>query len=408
MFDIIKRPFYLENIFKFVDKPIIKIITGMRRSGKSSILKMIIEEISVNNPKIKVIYINKESLRFDFIKDYKDLYKYVSEKSKDSNFKYYIFIDEIQEISEWEKAVSSFLTDNTGDLFLTGSNAHLLSSELSTLITGRYIEINVLPLGFTEFLDFRKKNSKNINIDIEFENYLQYGGLPGIHHMEFEKEVIYQYLNSLFDSILLKDVISRNNIRNVSVLKSITKFIFDNCGNLTTAKNISDFLKSQRINITVDTVQNYLSYLEEAFLVFSAKRYDIKGKRYLEFFSKYYMGDIGLRNGFVGYRNEDISGLLENVVYLELIRCGYVVSIGKKEELEVDFIAEKNGIKVYIQVCYMLNTKEVIEREFSVLEQISDNYPKFVISMDKINKVNRNGVFTINLLDFCLNKKFLD
>ena len=402
MSDYIKRSFYLERIYKFIDKPVIKIITGMRRSGKSCILKMISEEISTRNSNNRIIYINMESLRFEFLRDYKDLFEYVSERTGETGLKYYIFIDEIQEISGWEKALSSFLADNIGDLYVSGSNAHLLSSELSTLITGRYIEFNVFPLSFSEFIEFRRKKISDIDIEVEFEHYIEYGGLPGIHHMEFEKDVIYQYLNSIFDSVLLKDVISRKNLRNVSLLKSITKFIFDNVGNLTTAKNISDFLRSQKMNISVDTVQNYLAYLEEAFLVFCVNRFDIKGKRYLELFDKYYMGDIGLRNGFVGYRDKDISGILENIVYSELKQRGYKVSIGKKEEFEVDFIAERKDEKIYIQVCYMLSSEEVIEREFSVLEGISDNYPKYVISMDKFNKISRNGVILINLIDFCL------
>ena len=387
----------------FIQKPVIKIITGMRRVGKSTLMQMMenhLLEQGVSSSQI--LFISKESLEFDFIQNYQDLYQYVKTQTAGLKGTVYLFIDEIQEIEHWEKAVTAFLADEVADIYISGSNAHLLSSEMATLISGRYVEIPVYPLTFKEFLDFRKSGESSHRIEEEFSNYLKYGGLPGIHALEFREEVIFQYLNSIFNTILLKDVVSRNRIRDVGQLENIARYVFDNCGNILAAKRISDYLKSQRIKVSMDTVQNYLNHLRMAFLIFKAMRFDLKGKRHLEVLEKYYMGDIGLRHAFLGYKDRDISGLLENVVYLELLFRGYQVSVGKLNGTEIDFIAEKQNEKIYIQVCYLLASSETVEREFRPLEQIDDNFPKLVLSMDKDWGEGRKGIMRKSVIDFLL------
>jgi predicted AAA+ superfamily ATPase len=403
---MIPRNKYLQKILPFMDKPVIKVITGMRRVGKSTFLKMLMAYLYEKDVyENQILYINKESLEFEFIRNHQDLYSFVTSYFSSGNLKRYIFIDEIQEIEGWEKTVNSLLSDRFADLYITGSNANLLSSELATLLSGRYILLSIYPLSFKEYLDFRNKKNNHINQEDEFSGFLKYGGLPGIHELEYTEEVIFQYLNSIFNTILLKDVVSRHKIRNVTLLENITRFIFDNCGSIITSKRISDYLKSQKVKISVETVLNYLKYLQDAFFLYKVNRFDIKGKRYLEIYEKYYMGDIGLRHGFLGYRKDDVSGLLENIVYLELLNRGYKVTIGKLAEKEVDFIAEKAGQKIYFQVCYLLTSIEVEKREFSPLERIDDNYPKIVLSMDKDWGDERKGILRKNIVEFLLEEK---
>ncbi len=396
------RESYLNNIEPFISKPVVKIISGMRRSGKSTLMKMLIDKLEKSGVnKSDIIYISKELMEFDFVKDYKTLYSYIKKTlPKNKNAKY-LFIDEVQEIAGWEKAINSLLAEGAADIFLTGSNSRMMSDELATLLTGRYIVIPMHPLSFKEFLQFRHVKNEEQN-EKEFGLYLKYGGLPGIHFLKLEDEIVFQYIESIFNTILLKDIVQRYQVRDVSLLERITKFIFDNSGSITTAKKISDYLKSQNISSGVQTVQNYISYIQEAFLINKAERYDIKGKRHLELYDKYYFNDSGIRHSLLKYRQDDISKLLENTVYLELIRRGYSLTFGKLDNLEVDFIAEKNSEKVYIQVCYLLSSKETEDREFGSLEKIGDNYKKMVLSMDKIWGSDRNGIIRMNIIDFLL------
>ncbi|WDN87461.1 uncharacterized protein BuS5_00429 [Desulfosarcina sp. BuS5] len=395
------RNLYIDKIRPFIDKPVIKIITGMRRVGKSCLIKLIIEMLK-QNPEHKnaILYINKESLDFEFISDYRDLNQYVIKCFKGIKGKKYLFVDEIQEIAEWEKAITSLFSQGNIDIYVTGSNAHLLSSEIATLISGRFIEFPVYTLSFEEFLLFR--NDKKEDIETEFLKYLKFGGFPAIHHFNFHEEVIYQYINSLYSTILLKDVIKRNSIRNVYLLEKITQYVFDNVGNIFSAKKISDFIKSQKMKVGIETVQNYISYLLSTFAIHKTSRYDIKGKRLLELHEKYYLGDLSLRHAMLGYKETDISGMLENLVFLELKRRGFNIHIGKYGNKEIDFIAEKKNKKLYIQVAYLLASPETIEREFSVLKRIKDNYPKYVISMDKVFGNDFAGIRRINFIDFLL------
>ncbi len=399
-----KRQSYIDTITPYINKPVIKVVTGMRRVGKSVLLALLQDELLARGIKPDhILSINMESLQFEWVQSYRELYDYVRDTFKGKSDACYLFIDEVQEIQNWEKAVSSLFSENIVDIYLTGSNAHLLSSELATLLSGRYIEFPVYPLTFGEFLMFRGKSADSPDREAEFEHYLKFGGLPGIHSLPLTEEIVFPYISSIFSTILLKDVVKRNLIRNVDLLERIARFVFDNCGNIFSANRVTAFLKSQKISLSVDTVQNYLSYLQAAFLIEKVSRYDVKGRRLLEIYEKYYMGDIGLRHGFIGYQRADIAGLLENIVYLELRHRGYSVTMGKWDDKEIDFIAQKEQEKRYIQVSYLMASLETEQREFSPLEIIQDHHPKLVLSMDKRqNRASENGVQWMNLIEFLL------
>lgn len=404
---MIKRELYLKQIRNFIDKPIIKVITGMRRSGKSMILKLISEELLEKGVSPQnIIYINFESLMFDDLTEFRALYRYIIEKSQNLKGKIYILLDEIQEVQHWEKAINSFMVDLDCDIYITGSNANLLSSELATYIAGRYIEIKIYPLSFAEYIDFAKKQNpqKILTKEEYFEEYLQFGGLPGIHNFNYDKNNIYQYLADIYNSILLKDVIAKNNIRDVDLLERIVLYAFDNIGNTFSAKNVSDFLKSQGRKLSRETVYNYLKALENAYILSRVQRYDIKGKSILETMEKFYLMDLGFRHTKLGYRSNDIAGYLENIIYLELLRRKYTVNIGKLQTKEIDFIGSFQEKKLYVQVTYLLSSPETIEREFSPLKNIEDNYPKYVLSMDNLKEDNIEGIIRKKIIDFLLEK----
>ena len=398
---MIKREIYINRITPFINKPVIKVITGIRRCGKSTFLKILMENLTDSKIDQKnILFINKDSLDFDHIKTYNDLNGFVLKKFKGVKGNKYLFIDEVQQIEKWEKAVAGFFAEKEADIYVTGSSAGLLSSELATLLTGRYIEFKMNTLVFSEFLKFRSKTSEEK--ENEFNLFLKYGGFPGIHQMEFNDEVLGQYISSIYSTILLKDVVARNQVRDVALLERIVRYIADNCGNITTAKGISKYIKSQHLSCSVDTVQNYISWLTDAYMAFKVNRYDIRGKRLLELYEKYFLGDIGFIFGILGNKAVDISGKMENIVYLELLSRGYTVHIGKLYELEVDFIAIKNDQKLYIQVTYLLYDEKVIEREFGVLSSVKDNYTKIVLSLDKYFGVEKNGIKWYNFIDFLL------
>ena len=404
---MIKRNLYLEEIKKYINKPIIKVITGMRRSGKSMILKLIQEELeNTGIVKENIIYINFESLIFMDIKDFEALYKHIIEKTSDKKEKIYILLDEIQEVKGWEKAINSFLVDLDVDIYITGSNANLLSSELATYIAGRYVEIKIYPLSFQEYIDFVSENNKEnpLSLDEYFSQYMNFGGLPGIHIFNYNKEEIYQYLVDVYNSILFRDVIARNNIRDIELLERVVLYIMDNIGNTFSAKSISDFLKNQGRKLSVETIYNYLKALENAFIISKVQRYDIKGKNILETQEKYYLSDLGFRHAKLGYQSNDISGYLENIVFLELLRRKYKVNIGKQNNKEIDFVANLRGENLYLQVTYLLASEETIEREFSPLKSIKDNYSKLVLSMDNLPESNVEGIKRKKIIDFLLER----
>jgi uncharacterized protein len=395
---VIKRDLYLEKIRPFMDKPVIKILTGMRRVGKSELLKQIETEILQKNPKKKIISINKELRKFDHITGNQHLNDFIDKSGGGSGTA--VLIDEVQEIDGWERSVNSFLAEGM-DVYITGSNAHLLASDLATLISGRYVEFKIYTLSFKEFIElggFENKPYEDL-----FRKYIKYGGLPGLFHLDFNSAAIYQFLDAIYQTILLKDIVKRYNVRNITQLEDVVNFVFDNIGSQFNASNVVKYLKNQQVKTSVPSVMSLIRHLNDVFIVHKIRQYDLKGKEYLETNAKYYAGDLGLRHAVLGFNDEDISGILENIVYLELCRRDYEVTFGRLGNYEVDFIAEKEEKKLYIQVSYIMSTKETVEREFSVLESVRDNHPKYVISMDKITLKRESGVKHINLFDFLLN-----
>lgn len=401
---MIERKTYLDAIRPFINKPMIKAITGIRRCGKSTLLQQIISLLKGQGVSdSEILYINKELFEFDEIKNYKDLHGYITGNSKSKKNKVYVFIDEIQEIVTWEKAVNSLLAETNYDIYITGSNARLLSSELATLLSGRYVEFRMQTLLYSEFKELLHSKNQWDGIG-DFDLFLKYGGFPGIHHLEMDDSVVRQYLQSIYNTVLLKDIILKNNIRDAAMLDAVIKYLIDNCGNITTAKSISHYMKSQQRKVSVDTVLNYIHYCCNAMVFNQIKRYDIKGKRLLETHEKYFLGDIGFRFATMGYTPQAISGQLENIVLLELQARGYSVSIGKINDKEIDFIAEKGAEKLYIQVCTGLNDENVIQREYSSLEDVNDHFPKLVLSLDKGFETSRKGIGWMNIEDFLLKK----
>lgn len=397
------RKQYLNRLIEAKDTEFIKVITGVRRSGKSTLLLMFKDHLLNNNVKEEnIIHINFESARYDEIKNYKDLYNYV--KSKLSKGKNYILLDEVQNIDSWEKTVNSINVDFNVDIYITGSNAYLLSSELATLLSGRYIEIKMYPLSFKEFLEFN--NYDMTKIEDKFNEYLKYGGLPAITHIKDKPDLIMTYLNDIYNTIVKKDVLERNKINDIALLENIIRYISSNIGSQISANKISDYLNSNKIvkKSNHQTVDNYLKMLENAFIVYKAERSDIKSKNILKTLGKYYIADTGLRNIILGFRNIDEGHLLQNVIYLELLRRGYKVSIGKTLDYEVDFVAENvNEIKYY-QVSQSIKDEKVKMRELRSLESISDNYEKTILTMDKTINNDYNGIKVVNIIDFLLEK----
>jgi hypothetical protein len=402
---MIIRSDYLEAILPFIQKPIIKVITGVRRCGKSTLLMQIIDNlINQNIDQQQIIYINKELFEFDNIRNYSDLHNFISGKKGSSKSKHFIFIDEIQEIYEWERAISSFFASNEYDIYISGSNAHLLSSELATLLSGRYVEFKLYTLNLKEFNSLIDLNNRQIDKADSLNLYLKYGGFPGLHYMDWTDIVIRQYLHSLYNSILLKDVVVRYNIRDAAMLEQIAEYLIDNTGNTSSSKSISDYLKSQNRKISVETVQNYIYHFINALLLEKVKRFDLKGKRILEIQEKYYMMDLGFRFATLGYSPDSISAQLENAVYLALLNRGYTVNIGKVKDYEIDFVAQRGAERIYIQVCSTLNKGEVIDREYRSLEEVQDHFPKLVLSMDKGFETNRKGILWMNIEQFLLSE----
>lgn len=399
---IIARQDYLNKISPYINKHVIKVITGIRRSGKSYFLRQLIEQIKGRGTdQQKIVYINKESLEFEFISTYRELYDYVKHQFKEIEGVKYLLVDEIQEIEEWEKAITSFFSEPDYDIYITGSNAHLLSSEIATLISGRYIEFQIYTLGFSEFLEFRGENKEPVSD--EFLKYLRYGGFPAIHHLGYNEEMVYDYIKSLYNTIILKDVIIRYNIRNVQLFESLVSFVIQNTGSIFSGRSISKFLKHQNIRLGSDTIQNYLYYLSSTYMIHRVQRYDLQGKKILEMYEKYYLGDIGIKNVMYGYKDTELPGLLENVVFLKLLQNNYQVYIGKYQDFEIDFVAQKGGNRIYIQVAYLLIEQETIDREFGVLKKLNDNFPKYVLTMDNLPQSNNDGIIRMNIVEFLLN-----
>lgn len=391
----IPRNHYLNSIKPYINTNIIKVIVGQRRVGKSYFLYQVIDEIKKIDKGANIVYINKELYEFDQIKNYHDLKIYIEKKSvkKEKN---YIFIDEIQEIDQFEKTLRDFGARANYDIYCTGSNSNLLSSDLANSLGGRFIEIPIYSLSFGEFLQFHhlEKNKESLF------SYIKYGGLPYLVNLKLEDEPVYGYLKTIFNTIILKDVVARFNVRNVHLLERLVEYLADSVGSLISAKRISDFLKSQNLDISPNSILNYLNYLTSSFFIHKVKRQDIVGRKIFEINEKYYFEDLGLRHSLIGYRQIDINKIMENLVFSRLKYLGYKVTVGQIGENEIDFVAEKDNNKAYFQVTYLLTSKKVIEREFGNLLKIKDNYPKYMISMDEYAKGNFKGVKHLNLIDF--------
>ena len=398
---MINREVYMNKLLAYKDTEFITIRTGIRRCGKSSLLKLFMEKILEENKKANVIYMNFESFEFDDITNYKDMYNKIKEKinKKEKN---YILLDEVQRIKEWEKAVNALTVDFNSDIYITGSNAYLLSSELSTFLSGRYIEIRILPLSFKEFLDFTKLED-NLTIEDKFIEYVKFGGMPGIITLKNEENLYENAIKGIYNTVFMKDVVERNKLVDATLLEKILKFLMSNIGSLISSKKIADFLTSQGTKITHNTVLNYLKMLENAYIIYRVPRYDIKGKELLKTLEKYYIVDTGIRNIILGFRNSDFGHIIENIVYFELLRRGYEVTIGKTDSLEVDFIATNSNDKKYYQVTYTMIDESVKNRELNSLKNINDNYEKTVLTMDKLyNNTCEDGIKIKYLIDFLL------
>ena len=398
---MIDRNLYMNKLWAYKDTEFIKVITGIRRCGKSSLLKLLMNKLLEENKANNIIYMNFESFEFDNILNYKDMYNNIKEKIR-KNEKNYILLDEVQRIIEWEKAVNALSVDFNADIYITGSNAYLLSSELSTYLSGRYIEIKMLPLSFKEFLDFTKSEN-NISKEEKFINYVKYGGMPGIITLKNEGDIYENAIKGIYNTVFMKDVIERNKLVDAILLEKILKFIMSNIGSLISAKKIADYLTSQGTKVTHNTVLNYLNMIENAYLIYKVPRYDIKGKELLKTLEKYYIVDTGIRNVILGFRNTDYGHIIENIVYFELLRRGYDVTVGKTNSLEVDFIATNSQEKKYYQVTYSLMDENVKKRELNVLKSINDNYEKTILTMDKIyDNTSEDGIKVRYLIDFLL------
>jgi predicted AAA+ superfamily ATPase len=398
----IPRPLYTEKIKPFIDKEIIKVITGQRRVGKSYILFQLIKDIRETNPSANVIYINKELQPHQHITDDEIFYRYVRDLLK-PDAKNYLFVDEIQEIKDFEKTLRSLLAENCCDIFCSGSNANMLSGELATFLAGRYIEFKVHALGYEEFMRFQSLENSTQTLN----KYLTIGGMPYMHVIGTEEFAVFEYLRNVYSTILLKDVVARENIRNVTFLENLVEFLADNVGNLFSASNIAKYLKSQHTSVSTQTVLNYLKPLSNAYFVHKVQRYDISGLKIFEVGEKYYFEDLGLRNCIRGFdARKEIHKVMENAVYLHLVQLGYKVFVGQQVSSEIDFVAEKDGQTVYVQVCYMLHDESTIQREFGNLLKIDDNYPKYVVAMDEYSAGSYNGILQVHLKDFLLKQSF--
>ena len=399
-----KRELYIEKIKPFIDKDIIKVLTGIRRSGKSVMLKLIMEELKQNKIDEKqFININFENLINIELTTADKLHEYILKKASEIKKKCYIFLDEIQEVKDWEKCINSLRVNEEYDfdIYITGSNAKLLSGELSTYLAGRYVEFVIYPFSFKEFLETLKSIQQDVSTREAFQKYVKFGGMPFLYNLAFEEEASLQYLKDIYSSIILKDITQRNKIRDTDLLERVISYLIINVGNNFSATSISKFFKSENRKVSVETILNYIKAAEESFLIYKVSRDDLIGKKVLNVNEKYYIADHGMREAILGSNQRDINQIFENIIYLELLRKGYNVRVGKVDNLEVDFVCTKGNEKIYVQVAYLLASPETIEREFTSLEKIDDNYPKYVISMDEFD-MSRNGIKHINIIEFLI------
>lgn len=392
-----KRKGYIDRIKPFMQKSVAKVLTGQRRVGKSFLLYQLIEEILAEEPDANIIYVNLEDFTFSSLQTAEDLHSYIISHSKEK-VKNYIFIDEIQDIPGFEKVIRSLLLNEDNDIYITGSNAKMLSGELATYLSGRYIEFKIYSLSYSEFLEFHGLTES----ETSYELYSRYGGLPYLLNLPLEDETVNEYLKSVYSTIVFRDVVSRYKLRNTLFLEKLILFLSENIGNLFSAKNISDYLKSQHTAISVNQIQSYTEYLNNAFLIHRVERYDLIGKRVFEIGEKYYFENMGIRNIVIGYRITDKAKILENLVYNHLLYKGYDIKVGYYGDKEIDFVGEKNGEKLYIQVALKIDSDKTAEREFGNLLKIQDNYPKIVVTEDTFSGNSYEGIRHCSIRQFLM------
>ena len=403
---MIKREMYMKRIRPFIGTDLIKVMTGIRRCGKSVMLELIKEELLESGiSHDQFISINFENLSFSHLQTAKALHDEITKRAAEIKGKAYLFFDEIQEVKDWEKCINSLRVSLDCDIYITGSNAKLLSSELSTYLGGRYVEFIIYPFSFAEFLELYHSISPDTPLQECFQKYLSFGGMPYLANIRYEDAPSKLYLNDLYNSVQLKDIVKRNKIRDIDLLERIIAYVIANIGTTFSATSLSKFLKSEKRTVAPETILNYIKNCCDAYLFYQVKREDLQGKQILSSNEKYYIADHGIREAVFGGNMRDINLVLENIVYLELLRREYKVTVGRTGDKEIDFVCEKQGEKLYVQVAYLLASDETVQREFGVYDRIRDNYPKYVVSLDEFN-MSRNGIKHLNIRDFLLEEKW--
>ena len=403
---MIDRPLYVDKIMAYVDAPFVKILTGVRRCGKSTILKMIMERLKTerNIPEDRIISCRFDSMEYEDMTA-KQIYTLLKEKLSPAG-KTYLFLDEVQEIKGWEKIVNSLASDFDVDLYITGSNSRMMSSEIATYLTGRYVSFRIFTLSFGEYLMFKSKFANVGEPKTELANYVRLGGFPATHLQAYSQDEIYTIVRDIYNSTIFSDIVKRNQVRKIDQLERVVKYTFSNVGNTFSAKSIADYLKSERRSLDNETVYSYLDKLEKAYLLHRCSRYDLQGKEILKTQEKFYLADVALRYSVLGYNADSVASSLENIVYLELCRRGYTVHVGKTSDGEIDFAAVRQNEKIYVQVTQEINSEKTEKREYNRLLEIPDNYPKFVLTTDEFAGGNYEGIKTMHIADFLLSTEY--
>lgn len=403
---LIYRPLYVDKIMAYTDTPFVKVLTGVRRCGKSTILKMIIEKLKTerNIPENRIVSCRYDSMEYEDLTAKQMYMQLKSALSPDG--KTYLFLDEVQEINGWEKVVNSLASDFDVDLYITGSNSRMMSSEISTYLTGRYVSFHIFTLSFNEYLTFKSKYAKIENTKAELANYVRLGGFPATHLQAYSQDEIYTIVRDIYNSTIFSDIVRRNQVRKIDQLERIVKYTFNNIGNTFSAKSIADYLKSEQRSIDNETVYSYLEKLEKAYLLHRCSRYDLKGKEILKTQEKFYLADVSLRYSVMGYNSNSVASSLENIVFLELCRRGYTVNIGKIGDAEIDFVGKRQNEKIYVQVAQRINSEKTEKREYNRLLEIRDNYPKYVLTTDEFAGGNYEGIKTMHIADFLLSSEY--
>ena len=403
---MIERPLYVDKIMAYVDTPFVKILTGVRRCGKSTILKMIMERLKTerNIPEDRIISCRFDSMEYEDMTA-KQIYTLLKDQLS-STGRTYLFLDDVQEIKGWEKVVNSLASDFDVDLYITGSNSRMMSSEIATYLTGRYISFRIFTLSFGEYLMFKSKFANVGEPKAELANYVRLGGFPATHLQAYSQDEIYTIVRDIYNSTIFSDIVKRNQVRKIDQLERVVKYTFNNVGNTFSAKSIADYLKAERRSLDNETVYSYLEKLEKAYLLHRCSRYDLQGKEILKTQEKFYLADVALRYSVLGYNADSVASSLENIVYLELCRRGYTVNVGKTGDSEIDFVAVRQNEKIYVQVTQEINSEKTEKRKYSRLLEIPDNYPKFVLTTDEFAGGNYEGIKTMHIADFLLSAEY--